>query len=132
MRIKLAGIFVDDQAAARRFYTEILGLQVKTDAEYGPGARWLTVVSPDEPDGTELMLGAADEVGSQFQRATRAAGRPAISLSTDDIQRDYARLAAAGVEFTMEPTRMPYGGTDALFDDTCGNLINLHQEWRLA
>ena len=128
MRIKLAEIFVDDQDAARRFYTEVLGFQLKTDAEYGPGARWLTVVSPDEPDGTQLLLGAADDVARQFRQATREAGRPATSLTTDDIERDHLRLVTAGVTFTMAPTKMPYGGTDAVFDDTCGNLINLHQD----
>jgi predicted enzyme related to lactoylglutathione lyase len=127
MRIKLAGIFVDDQETAKRFYTEVLGFQIETDAAYGPGARWLTVVSPEEPDATELLLGAADDIARQFQKATREAGRPAISLTTDDIARDHQRLVAAGVIFTMPPTRMPYGGTDAVFDDTCGNLINLHQ-----
>jgi catechol 2,3-dioxygenase-like lactoylglutathione lyase family enzyme len=128
VRIKLAGIFVDDQDAARRFYTEVLGFHLHTDAEYGPGARWLTVVSPEEPNGTELLLSLADGAARDFQQASRAAGKPAISLTTDDIERDHKRLAAAGVTFVMQPTAMGYGGTDALFDDGCGNLINLHMD----
>jgi predicted enzyme related to lactoylglutathione lyase len=128
MRIKLAGIFVDDQDRARTFYTEVLGLEIKTDADYGPDARWLTVVSPEDPDGTELLLNAPDEAARAFQAANRQAGRPATSLSTDDCRRDYRRLVERGVRFVMEPTTMSYGGTDALFDDTCGNLINLHQD----
>ncbi|MGH3737374.1 MAG: VOC family protein [Micromonosporaceae bacterium] len=129
MRIRLAQIFVTDQERALAFYTGKLGFQVKTNAEYGPGARWLTVVSPDDPDGTELMLGAVDEVSGAFQRKVYDAGRPAISLESGDLGGDYERLRAAGVEFTMPPTQMPYGGTDAIFDDTCGNYVNLHQAW---
>jgi catechol 2,3-dioxygenase-like lactoylglutathione lyase family enzyme len=128
MRIKLAGIFVEDQDAALKFYTDVLGFQVKTDAPYGPGARWLTVVSPEEPDGTELLLTPVDEAAVGLQRALRAAGKPALSFTTDDCRRDHRELVAKGVHFTLEPTKMEYGGTDAVFDDGCGNLINLHQE----
>ena len=129
MRIKLAQVFVTDQDRAQAFYTEKLGFRVKTDAEYGPGARWLTVVSPDDPDGTELMLGLVDESSAAFQRTVYDSGRPAISLESDDLQQEYERLRDAGVTFTMPPTTMPYGGTDAVFDDTCGNYVNLHQGW---
>jgi catechol 2,3-dioxygenase-like lactoylglutathione lyase family enzyme len=75
MRIGLTGIFVDDQDKAERFYTDVVGLQVKTSAAYGPGERWLTVVSPEEPDGVELVLHLADEPVRAFQRASREAGR---------------------------------------------------------
>jgi catechol 2,3-dioxygenase-like lactoylglutathione lyase family enzyme len=128
MRIGLTGIFVDDQDKAERFYTEVLGFKVKTSAPYGPGERWLTVVSPEEPDGVELVLHVPDEPARVFRAASRKLGRPVISLRTDDCRRDAERLKAKGVVFVREPTRMDYGGMDAVFDDTCGNLINLHQD----
>src|SRR5215211_6222880 len=84
MRIGLTGIFVDDQDRAERFYTQLLGFQVKTSAPYGPDERWLTVVSPEEPDGVELVLHLADEPARVFQRASRQVGRPVLSLCTDD------------------------------------------------
>ncbi len=128
MRIGLTGIFVDDQDQAERFYTEVLGLKVKTNAPYGPGERWLSVVSPEEPDGVELVLHLADAPARAFREASRQAGRPVLSLRTDDCQRDAERLKAEGVVFVRGPARMAYGGMDAVFDDTCGNLINLHQD----
>ena len=128
MRIGLVSIYVDDQDQAERFYTQTLGLQVKTSAAYGPGERWLTVVSPEEPDGVELVLHLADAPARTFQAASRERGRPVLSLHTDDCQREAERLKAKGVVFVKEPGRMPYGGIDAVFDDTCGNLLNLHQD----
>ena len=128
MRIGLIGIFVDDQDKAERFYTDTLGLQVKTSAAYGPGERWLTVVSPEEPDGVEVVLHLADEAARAFQQAARQQGRPVLSLRSDDCRRDAERLKANGVVFVREPARMDYGGMDAVLDDTCGNLINLHQD----
>ena len=128
MRIGLTSIFVDDQDKAEKFYTEVLGLRVKTSAPYGPDERWLTVVSPVDPDGVEVALHLTDESARAFQRASREVGRPVLSLSTDDCQRDAERLQAKGVAFVKEPARMDYGGMDAVFDDTCGNLINLHQD----
>jgi catechol 2,3-dioxygenase-like lactoylglutathione lyase family enzyme len=128
MRIGITGIFVDDQDRAERFYTEVLGLQIKTDAPYGPGERWLTVVSPEEPDGVELALHLTDEPARAFREASRAIGRPVFSLRTDDCQGEAERLKAKGVVFVREPARMAYGGMDAVFDDTCGNLVNLHQD----
>jgi len=128
MRIGLTGIFVDDQDKAERFYTEVLGLKVKTDAPYSATERWLIVVSPEDPDGVELVLHLTDEPARVFRQASRELGRPVISLRTDDCQRDAARLKANGVVFVKEPARMDYGGMDAVFDDTCGNLINLHQD----
>jgi catechol 2,3-dioxygenase-like lactoylglutathione lyase family enzyme len=128
MRIGLTGIFVDDQDKAERFYTEVLGFQVKTSAPYSETERWLTVVSPEDPDGVELVLHLADEPARAFRRASRAIGRPVISLRSDDCLRDAERLKAKGVVFVKEPGRMDYGGMDAVFDDTCGNLLNLHQD----
>ena len=128
MRIGLTSIYVDDQDKAERFYTEVLGLRVKTNAPYGPDERWLTVVSSEDPDGFELALHKTDEPAQAFQQASRAIGRPMMSLCTDDCQQDAERLKAKGVLFVKEPWRRDYGGIDAVFDDTCGNLINLHQD----
>jgi catechol 2,3-dioxygenase-like lactoylglutathione lyase family enzyme len=127
MRIGLTSIFVDDQDQAEQFYTDVLGLQVKTSAAYGP-ERWLSVVAPEEPDGVELVLHLADAPARAFQAASREAGRPVLSLRTDDCQGEAERLKAKGVVFVKEPGRMPYGGIDAVFADTCGNLLNLHQD----
>jgi catechol 2,3-dioxygenase-like lactoylglutathione lyase family enzyme len=128
MRIGLTSIFVDDQDQAERFYTEILGLQVKTSAPYGPNERWLSVVAPEDPDGIELVLHLADEPARAFQQASRQAGRPVLSLRTDDCVGEVERLKAKGVVFVKEPGRMAYGGIDAVFADSCGNLLNLHQD----
>jgi catechol 2,3-dioxygenase-like lactoylglutathione lyase family enzyme len=128
MRIGLTSIFVDDQDQAERFYSEVLGFQVKTSAAYGPGERWLTVVAPEEPDGVELALHLADEPARAFQAASRTAGRPVLSLTTGDCQGEAGRLKARGVVFVKEPGPMAYGGMDAVFADSCGNLLNLHQD----
>jgi catechol 2,3-dioxygenase-like lactoylglutathione lyase family enzyme len=128
MRIGLTGIFVDDQDQAEQFYTEVLGFQVKTNAPYHPEERWLSVVSSEEPDGVELVLHLADEPARAFQQASRQAGRPVLSLRTEDCVAEAERLKAKGVVFVKEPWRRDYGGTDAMFADTCGNLINLHQD----
>jgi catechol 2,3-dioxygenase-like lactoylglutathione lyase family enzyme len=128
MRIGLTSIFVDDQDQAERFYTQVLGFQVKTSAPYGPEERWLSVVSPEEPDGVELVLHLADEPARAFQAASGQAGRPVLSLRTDHCAAEAERLKAKGVVFIKEPWRMDYGGIDAVFADTCGNLLNLHQD----
>jgi predicted enzyme related to lactoylglutathione lyase len=128
MRIGLVSLYVDDQDQAERFYTQVLGLQVKTSAPYTDTERWLSVVAPQDPDGVELVLHLADDPARAFQHASRERGRPLLSLHTDDCQRDAERLKAKGVVFVKEPSRMPYGGIDAVFDDTCGNLLNLHQD----
>ena len=96
MRIGLTSIYVDDQDQAEQFYTQVLGLQVKTNAAYGPGERWLTVVSPEEPDGVELVLHLTDEPARAFQAASRELGRPVISLRTDDCVAEAERLTARG------------------------------------
>jgi catechol 2,3-dioxygenase-like lactoylglutathione lyase family enzyme len=128
MRIGLTSLFVHDQDAAEAFYTGTLGFVVKTNVPYGPNERWLSVVAPDDPGGVELVLHAADDAALAFQEASRSIGRPVLSLRTDDCERDAAQLKAKGVVFVKEPSRMEYGGIDAVFDDTCGNLINLHQD----
>ena len=128
MRIGLTSIFVDDQDQAEQFYTGVLGFQVKTSAPYGPDERWLSVVAPEEPDGVELVLHLADAAARAFQQASREAGRPVLSLTTDDCAGEAERLKARGVVFVKEPARMAYGGMDAVFADTCGNLLNLHQD----
>ena len=109
MRIGLTSIFVDDQDQAERFYTEVLGFQVKTSAPYGPKERWLSVVSPEEPDGVELVLHLADEPARAFQQASRQAGRPMLSLRSDDCAADAERLKAKG----WCSSRTPAGGTTA-------------------
>jgi catechol 2,3-dioxygenase-like lactoylglutathione lyase family enzyme len=128
MRIGLTSIFVDDQDQAERFYTQVLGLQVKTSAPYGPEERWLTVVSPEDPDGVELVLHLADAPARAFQAVSRQAGRPVLSLATDNCAAEAERLKAKGVMFVKEPYWRDYGGIDAVFTDTCGNLLNLHQD----
>ena len=127
IRINVTSVLVDDQAKALAFYTEKLGFIKKTDVPAG-GARWLTVVSPEEPDGVELLLSPMDDPARTFQHAMRAAGKPATSFTVDDARREHERLVSLGVAFVMEPTKMPYGGTDAVFEDGCGNLLNLHQD----
>jgi catechol 2,3-dioxygenase-like lactoylglutathione lyase family enzyme len=128
MRIGLTSVYVDDQDQAERFYTQVLGFQVKTSAAYGPGERWLSVVASEEPDGVELVLHLADEPARAFQAASRQLGQPVLSLRTDDCQAEAERLKAKGVVFVREPAGMAYGGTDAVFDDSCGNLLDLHQD----
>lgn len=128
LRIKLTELFVDDQEKARAFYTDKLGFEVGTDAAYGPDERWLTVVAPDGPAGLELMLAKADDAARAMQQHRRSTGTPVISLGTDDIHKAYETLTERGVTFTMPPTAMDYGGTDAVLDDGCGNLLNIHQD----
>jgi catechol 2,3-dioxygenase-like lactoylglutathione lyase family enzyme len=128
MRICLTSVFIDDQDNAERFYTEVLGLRVKDNVPYTDTERWLTVVSPEEPNGLELVLHLADEPARAFGQANREIGRPVLSLCTDDCVREADRLKSLGVVFVKEPARMDYGGVDAVLDDSFGNLINLHQE----
>jgi predicted enzyme related to lactoylglutathione lyase len=126
VKIKLTSVFVDDQVRALAFYTEKIGFQKKGDVEAG-GYRWLTVVSPEEPDGTELQLAPPmDPADKAFQQALKGQGRPAAMLFSDDVQRDYDRMAGLGVTFTMPPTKTP-GSIIVLLDDTCGNLIQITQ-----
>ncbi len=126
MKIKLASVYVDDQEKARRFYTEVLGLAKKVDFSQGP-YRWLTVTSPEDPNGTELQLALNDNPAAKaYQQAMFQQGQPAIMLFTEDIKGDYDRIKARGAEFTMPPTDVT-GSTIAKLNDTCGNLIQLTQ-----
>ena len=126
MKIKLTSMYVDDQEKALRFYTEVLGFVKKADVSQGP-FRWLTVASPEEPDGTELQLALNDNPAAKaYQQALFQQGQPAAMFSTDDVQADYERIKARGAEFTMLPTQVT-GSTIAMVNDTCGNLIQLTQ-----
>ena len=126
MKIKLTSLYVDDQEQALRFYTDVLGFVKKADVSQGP-FRWLTVASPEEPDGTELQLALNDNPAAKtYQQAIFQQGQPAAMFYTDDVQADYERIKARGAEFTMPPTRVT-GSTIAMVNDTCGNLIQLTQ-----
>lgn len=127
VRINLTSVLVDDQDKALRFYTEILGFTAKHDIPMGEH-RWITVVSPDDPDGTELVLEPDGHPAVKpFKEALAADGIPFTSFAVDDVHAEFARLDALGVRFTQEPVDMgPV--TTAVLDDTCGNLIQItHQ-----
>ncbi|MCB8904972.1 MULTISPECIES: VOC family protein [unclassified Streptomyces] len=125
MKIHLTSLFVDDQAKAERFYTEILGFVKKHDVPLGETDRWLTVVSPDELDGTELLLEPAGHPAVKpYRDALAQDGIPLAQFAVDDVRAEFGRLTALGVRFTQEPLEMgPV--TTAVFDDTCGNLIQI-------
>ena len=124
MRIYVTSVFVDDQAKALDFYTNVLGFQKKTDIPLGE-ASWLTVVSPDQPTGTELLLEPDGHPAAKpFKNALVEDGTPYTSFAVDDVQAEFERLRSKGVRFTQEPTEMG-GVTTAVFDDTCGNLIQI-------
>ena len=127
MRISLASIFVANQDEALDFYTRVLGFEKKTDIPMGE-FRWLTVVNPGEPGGVELVLEPnAHPAAASYQKTLYEEGIPATSFSSSDVQGEYEKLRAAGVEFRMNPTDA--GGTTlATFDDTCGNWIQIHSE----
>ena len=124
MKINLASVLVDDQEKALRFYTEVLGFTKKTDVPLG-SHRWITVVSPEEPDGVELLLEPDEHPAVKpFKDALVQDGIPFTSFAVEDTQREYERLSALGVRFTQEP--MEAGPvTTAVLDDTCGNLIQI-------
>ena len=124
MQITLTSVFVDDQEKALRFYTDILGFVPKNDVPLGEH-RWLTVVSPADPDGVELVLEPDSHPAVRpFKEALVADGIPFTSFAVDDVHAETARLKAAGVVFTQDPLAMgPV--TTAVLDDTCGNLIQL-------
>jgi predicted enzyme related to lactoylglutathione lyase len=126
MKIKLMTVYVDDQDKALRFYTAVLGFAKKTDFSQGP-YRWLTLASAEEPDGAELQLERNDNPAAKaFQQARFQQGQAAAMFYTDDIQRDYERMKAAGAQITMPPTKVT-GSTIAMVNDTCGNLIQIAQ-----
>jgi predicted enzyme related to lactoylglutathione lyase len=126
MKIKLTSVYVDDQEKALRFYTEVLGLAKKADFSNGP-YRWLTVASPDEPDGTELQLALNNNPAAKtYQQAMFQQGQPAVNFFTDDVNADYECIKARGGEFTKPPATVT-GATIAQLNDTCGNLLQITQ-----
>lgn len=126
MRIQLTTIYVDDQEKALRFYTEVMGFTKKGDVRNG-SYRWLTVVSPDEPDGTELQLAPNDDPAAKaYQQAKIQQNQPAIMFYTDDLQGDYERIKARGGAFSSEPIDAPWGHM-ATLKDSSGNLIQITQ-----
>ncbi len=123
-RINITSVLVDDQDKALRFYTEVLGFVKKKEIPLGEFS-WLTVVSPDEPEGTELLLEPdAHPAARPFKEALQNDGIPFTSFAVDDARAEYERLRELGVQFTQEPLEMS-GVTTAVFDDTCGNLIQI-------
>jgi catechol 2,3-dioxygenase-like lactoylglutathione lyase family enzyme len=124
MRINLTSVLVDDQDKALRFYTEVLGFTPKHDVPMG-AHRWITVVSPEDPDGTELVLEPDEHPAAKpFKEALSADGIPFTAFAVEDVGAEFERLCGLGVRFTQEPTNMgPV--TTAVLDDTCGNLIQI-------
>jgi predicted enzyme related to lactoylglutathione lyase len=126
MKIKVTSVYVDDQDKALRFYTEVLGFAKKADFSNGP-YRWLTVASPEEPEGTELQLALnSNPAAKAYQQAMFQQNQPAAMFFTDDVKSDYERVKASGAEFTMPPTDVT-ASIIAMLNDTCGNLIQLTQ-----
>jgi len=124
MRIYLTSVLVDDQEKALRFYTDVLGFVTKADVPVGEH-RWLTVVSPDNPEGPQLLLEPDSHPAAKpFKAALAADGIPVTSFAVDDVQAEYERLRGLGVQFTQEPVDMG-AVTTAVLDDTCGNLIQI-------
>ncbi|MEU5115654.1 VOC family protein [Streptomyces longwoodensis] len=124
MRIHLTNVFVDDQETALRFYTDVLGFVKKHDVPLGAD-RWLTVVSPEDPEGTELLLEPSGHPAvGPYRAALVADGIPAASFAVDDVRAEFERLRALGVRFTQEPLEMGTV-TTAVLDDTCGNLVQI-------
>ena len=129
MKIKLTRVYVADQEKALGFYTDVLGFVKKADFTQAP-FRWLTVASPEDPDGTELQLALNDNPAAKtYQQAVFQQGQPAAMFYTDDVQGDYERMKARGAEFTMPPTDVT-GSKIAMLNDTCGNLIQVVQLMR--
>jgi catechol 2,3-dioxygenase-like lactoylglutathione lyase family enzyme len=128
MRIKLESVSIDDYDKALKFYTEVMGFVLKRDIPLGAGARWITVVSAEEPDGTELLLepNADYPAMKALKESLMKDGIPFTAFQVGDIQKEYARLKGLGVEFAMEPTNMGVT-TVAVLNDTCGNLIQIYQ-----
>ena len=126
MKIKLTSVYVDDQEKALRFYTDVLGFVKKADFSQGP-YRWLTVASPEDPDGTELQLALDNNPAAKaYQQALFQQSQPAAMFFTDDVQADYERMKARGAAFTMPPTDVT-GSKIAMLNDSCGNLIQVTQ-----
>lgn len=128
MKIKLTSVSIDDYDKALKFYTEVLGFVTKHDISLGDGARWITVVSPEEPDATELLLepNTSYPAMKALKESLLKDGIPFTAFQVNNIQNEYERMQKLGVEFTMEPTNMGMT-TAAVFNDTCGNLIQIYQ-----
>lgn len=127
LNIKLSTIYVDDQAKAETFYTDVLGFQTKEDVENG-GYRWLTVVAPQDPTGAAIHLALnASPAAKAFQEAQFKDGQAAMMFHTTDIKADFERMKAKGATFTMEPTEVYPGSTIATLEDSCGNIIQISQ-----
>jgi catechol 2,3-dioxygenase-like lactoylglutathione lyase family enzyme len=128
MRIRLTSISIDDYDKALKFYTEVMGFLKKRDMPLGDGARWITVVSPEDPDGVELLLEPNAEYPGMkaLKEHLMRDGIPFTAFEVDDVYKEYDRLRSLGVEFTMEPTN--FGMTSAaILHDPCGNLIQIYQ-----
>jgi catechol 2,3-dioxygenase-like lactoylglutathione lyase family enzyme len=124
MRIHITSVFVDDQEKAERFYADVLGFVKKHDVPLGTD-RWLTMVSPEDPDGTELLLEPSSHpVVQAYKTGLANDGIPAASFAVDDVRAEFDRLRGLGVRFTQDPLEMG-PSTTAVLDDTCGNLIQL-------
>jgi predicted enzyme related to lactoylglutathione lyase len=124
MKIELTSVFMDDTDKALKFYTEVLGFVKKVHI---PEINWITVTSPDEPEGTQLLLEPNDNpVAETYQKGIFDQGIPATSFAVEEIEKEYERLLQLGVEFTIKPTKT-VGAIIAIFNDTCGNLIQMHQ-----
>ncbi len=128
MRIHLTSVSIDDYDKALKFYTEVMGFVKKYDVPIGGDARWITVVSPEAPEGTQLLLepNADYPAMKALKEALVKDGIPFTAFQVDDVHAEYARMKALGVEFTMEPTNMGMA-TIAILNDTCGNLIQIEQ-----
>lgn len=131
MKIKVTSVYVNDQEQALRFYTDVLGFVKQADFTNGP-FRWLTVASPEQPDGTELQLALnTNPAARAYQQAIFEQGQPAAMFFVDDVQREFDRMKPLGAEFTMPPTKVT-GSTIAVLKDTCGNLIQISavDQWK--
>ena len=128
MKIKLTSVSIDDYDKALKFYSEVMGFLKKRDIPLGEGARWITVVSPEEPEGTELLLepNADYPAMKALKESLMKDGIPFTAFEVGDIQAEYERMKNLGVDFTMEPTNMGMT-TAAVLNDTCGNLIQIYQ-----
>ena len=132
MQIKLTSVFVNDQEKALKFYTDVLGFKKKHDFAGGGNYRWLTVVSPEEPEGVQLVLEASEgfnPAAKTYQQAIYQSGIPAANFFVASVEQEFERLKKLGVTFTKEPTKTT-GSTIAMLNDSCGNLIQItHLDW---
>lgn len=127
MKISQAFLLVDDQDAAKRFYTEVLGFEVETDVDSGD-FRWLSLRAPGPDGGASLVLERAGGAAKAYQDEVRRSGMPAFAMTLTGGAEEFEQVRARGAKVVMEPTRQQYGGTDALIEDTVGNIICLHQD----